>query len=190
MSRGEHVSQEAQAFDKDPIDEELARGPKPRKQDRATLALLAVAGLIAMGGVGFAVGRSTAPAGTPTGNGNGAFPGGGRGAFGSFVPGGSFNPGGGAFRIGGAGITGTVESIDSGSMTVKLADGSTVTILLTGTTTYHSETAATAGDVQTGTTVRVQVTTGAQPGGSPAAGSSTRPGSRTLTAGDVLITGS
>jgi ribosomal protein S9 len=71
-------------------------------------------------------------------------------------------------------------------MVVKLADGSTVTVSLTGTTTYHSEASASAGDVQAGTAVRVQLAGGGTPGQTPAPGSSV---SRTLTATDVLITG-
>jgi hypothetical protein len=161
---------------------------RPRKQDRATLALLAVAALIAIGGIGFAIGRASAPA-TSSNNGYDNAPfGGGRGMP-SFAPGQSFNPGQySGFRDVAAGVSGTVESIDSDSMTVKLANGSTVEIALTGDTTFHSETAASAADVQAGTTVRVQMATTAAPSESPSAGSSVQTGSRTLTAGDVLIT--
>jgi hypothetical protein len=173
-----------------PLETPPALAAKPRKQDRTTLALLMVAALIAIGGVGFAAGRATAPAAASTGNGNtnplggGGF---GRGNFPSLAPGQTFNVGqfGGNFRGAGS-VTGTVVSIDATSITVKLADGSTVKVLLTGTTTFHSETAATSTDVQAGATVRIETATSA--GSSPAAGASGQTGQRTLTAGDVLIT--
>ncbi len=83
-------------------------------------------------------------------------------------------------------------------MTLQLANGSTVTIDLSGTTTYHSETSAASTDVKTGSTVLVQIDTaalasgqpnGAIPGSSAAPGASGAPAiNRTLTAKDVLIT--
>jgi hypothetical protein len=174
------VTQETQ-----PLATPPALAAKPKKQDRTTLALLMVAALIAIGGVGFAVGRSTAPAVTSPGTGDNN-PFGGRGNFPSLAPGQTFNLGqfGGAPRGAGAGgaVAGTVQSIDATSITVKLTDGSTVKVLLTGTTTYHSETAASSGDVHAGATVRIQTATAA------AASASGQSGQRTLTAGDVLIT--
>jgi hypothetical protein len=169
------------------------------KQDRSTLALLFVAALVAVGGIGFAVGHLTAPGTTATNpGGNGRY--GPAGGFQrpSLAPGESFNPGNfggnnrGGFGGAGASIEGTVQSIDGSTLTIKLASGNTVTINLSGTTTYHNETSATAGDVTTGSTVFVQIETGAvNPGasGSPNPGASGAPGfNRTLTAKDVLIT--
>jgi hypothetical protein len=165
---------------------------KPRKQDRTTLALLMVAALVAIGGIGFAAGRFTAPAAASTGNGNGNL-GFGRDGAGrnipTLAPGETFNPGqfGGGFARGGAtsSVTGTVQSIDSSSITLKLANGSTVTIDLSGNTTYHSETGASAGDVQTGSTVTIEIDTSALASETPNPSAS---GGRSLTAKDVLIT--
>ncbi len=76
---------------------------KPAQQDRTTLVLLFVAALVAVGGIGFAVGHLTAPAATtaqnPVGGANGRN--GGNGGFvrPSLAPGQTFNPnqfGGGA----------------------------------------------------------------------------------------------
>jgi hypothetical protein len=167
---------------------------KPRKQDRTTLALLMVAALVAIGGIGFAAGRFTAPAAASTGNGTGNFGrGGGTGRnLPSLAPGETFNPGqfGGGFARGGAtsSVTGTVQSVSSSSITLKLANGSTVTIDLTGNTTYHNEAAASAGDVQTGSTVTIEIDTSALASETPNPGASGQLGGQTLTAKDVLIT--
>lgn len=173
-----------------PVDTPPVAATRPRKQDRTTLALLMVAALIAIGGVGFAIGRTTAPAAASTGNGNNNFGGFGRGNFPTLAPGQTFNPGqfGGNFRGAGGGISGTVVSIDATGITLKLTDGSTVKVLLTGATTFHSETAAASSDVVAGATVRIQVATGASAGSSPAPSASGQTGQRTITAGDVLIT--
>ena len=66
---------------------------RPKGQDHATLALLAVAALIAVGGVGFALGHATAPgaAANAAPSGRGGF--GARG-FASLAPGQTFAPGG------------------------------------------------------------------------------------------------
>jgi hypothetical protein len=83
-------------------------------------------------------------------------------------------------------------------MTLKEANGSTVTVNLAGTTTYHAQATATAADVTAGKQVRVQVEIaggfGGQglPGASPAAGASPAPGgagttTRTVTATDVTL---
>ncbi len=170
----------------------LQPAPRPaaRKQDRSTIILLGVAAMIAIGGIGFAAGRFTAPASASTGNGfdSSRFR-----AFASLAPGQTFNPGqfggfGGGRNGGLASISGTVQSIGPDSMTVKLANGSTVTIALTGGTTYHSQTAASAGDVQAGTTVTVQIDTSALASQSPNPGASGAFAGRSLTASSVLIT--
>ncbi len=154
--------------------------------DRWFRLLLVAALVIAVGGVTFAVGRLTAPASTAsTGrNGNGFFDRGGAvpsGALPSGVPG--FGRGG----LGGSTtISGTVESIADGTLTIKLADGTSVSVALSGTTTYHSQAAATAGEVTTGTKVAVQVQFGGA-GANPSASPGTNGGGRTFSATDVTV---
>jgi hypothetical protein len=177
---------------------------KPAKQDRTTLALLFVAALVAVGGIGFAIGHLTAPtsAASAANNSNG------RGANGGFArpslaPGETFNSsqfgGANGRNVGGFGATsvsGTVQSIDGSTLTLKLENGSTVTIDLSGTTAYHNETAATSSDVTAGSTVIVTIDTGTligqQPNpsasGSPAAPNASGNPTRTLTAKDVIVT--
>ena len=126
---------------------------------------LAVALAVAIGGVGFAAGRMTAPAstaGSGTGRfGTGTFPGGNLPGGGYFGDNGGTGGGGfggrGFFTGGGASITGTVESISGDTLTLKLAGGQTIQVSLSGTTTYHAQSAATSSDVKTGGTVIVRV---------------------------------
>lgn len=82
-------------------------------------------------------------------------------------------------------------------MTLKEANGSTVTVNLAGTTTYHAQAAATAADVTAGKQVQVevQITGGAGgqdvPGASPGAAASPAASgvgtTRTITARDVTL---
>jgi hypothetical protein len=129
--------------------------------NRALNVLLGSALVLAVAGVAFAVGRMSAPAQTITG---GAFPNG--GGFNGNGEGGfqgrQGNGGGafGAFGGGGAGgvtIQGTVESVSATTLTLKTAGGQTIQIALSGTTTYHSQSDATASDVVTGGQVLVRV---------------------------------
>lgn len=164
--------------------------------DRTFRILLAVAALVAVGGVTFAIGRVTAPAAAATtrgGFGNGAFAGG-TGAAGG-------GTGGGRGGFGGVLLTGTVDSVSGTTMTLKEANGTIVNVNLAGTTTYHAQAAATAADVTTGKQVQVQVQLtggfgggaggGAEaPGASPAAGGAaggTGTTTRTVTATDVTL---
>jgi hypothetical protein len=128
---------------------------------------LAVALAVAIGGIGFAAGRLTAPASLTAANGigrfgNGTFPGG-LGPNDGYFPAGGFQGGNddggfrGLFGAGGASIEGTVESISGDTLTLKLANGSTIQVSLSGTTTYHAQASAAAGDVQAGGTVIVRV---------------------------------
>jgi hypothetical protein len=130
---------------------------------------LAIALAVAIGGIGFAAGRMTAPASAAGAGGNGRtftggqFPGGGYFFGGNGGADGNGGPGGGlrgVFATGGASIQGTVESISGDTLTLKLASGETVQIALSGTTTYHSQAAASSGDVKTGGTVIVQLQLG------------------------------
>ena len=157
-----------------------------------TLALGAAL-LIATAGVAYGVGRATAPAGTTGGaslpgalgggggfgnddggvRGNGSFPGG--------VPGdgdGGFRNGLGAFG-GGLTIEGTVDSVTTDSVTIKLSSGRTITVGLDSSTTYHQQTSATAGDVQAGKSVILRLTGGFRPDGNG--------GGALGTAGDVTV---
>jgi preprotein translocase subunit YajC len=155
------------------------------------MLLLFVAALIAVGGIGFAVGHLTAPSATAAAN-----PSGGR--FGGFAraslaPGQTFNAsafGGGAGGLGGlaGGISGTVQSINGSTMTIQEANGTTVTVDLSGNTTYHGETPASPSAVTVGTSVTVQIDTSALASQTPNPSASGALGGRTLTAKDVLIT--
>jgi len=164
-----------------------------KKGDRTFTILLAVGLLIAVGGVTFAVGRMTAPAAAATTRGNGGFGNGGVGGTGAT---GAAGLGRGGFG-GGVLVTGTVDSISGTTMTLKEANGSTVTVNLAGTTTYHAQAAATSADVTTGKQVQVEAQIaggfGGQgvPGASPGADASPVPGAsaptRTITARDVTL---
>ena len=147
---------------------ELLQKTGARKTPRTALIALALAGVLIVGGGGFALGRVTAP--TPTfagfrgGNGGDGIPG---------FEGGANGLGGGGFR--GGGLQGTVESISGDTMTLKTANGSTITVTLSGTTTYDKQVGGQASDITQGATVRigVNVTAGAPAGGSVAATSVT-----------------
>jgi hypothetical protein len=173
----------------------MAVTAKPAKQDRTTIALLLIAALVAVGGIGFALGHLTAPSAAAAANpsGRGGFTRG--GAFPSLAPGQTFNIGqfgGGAGRGGlGAvtgGVTGTVQSVTATSITIQESNGTSVTIDLSGNTTYHAAAAASSSDVKVGTSVTVQIDTSALASESPNPSASGALGGRTLTAKDVLIT--
>ena len=131
--------------------------PPKKGSGRLVNAALAIAVVVAVAGVTFALGRATAPAsasGFP-GVGDGGLPGAGS------VPGGSFDPGaaGGPGAFGGRTMTmtGTVTAVDGSTMTLTTSGGQTVTID-TSESTYHAQAAATAADVTTGSSVQVSVT--------------------------------
>ncbi len=170
---------------------------------RGTTLLFALAGLIAVGGVAFAVGRLTAPTATAATGRFGTGAAGFRSQFGanaSFAPGearGFF--GGGLAGAGGAAdvsLRGTVQSINGNTLTLRTASGSTVTVDLSGSTTYHKQAAASSTDVTTGSQVLVQVQfdrtgAGAAPlaSGAPAGGAAPLASGapRTFTASDVTV---
>ena len=170
----------------------------PKKQDRTTMALLFIAAFVAVGGIGFAFGHLTAPSATaaaaPTGGGRGGF---GR-AIPSLAPGQTFDSGqfgGGNGGLGGrglgavtGGVSGTVQAVSGSQITVQLANGTTQTIDISGTTTYHSATAASSTDIKVGTSVTVQIDTAALASQTPNPSASGALGGRILTAKDVLIT--
>ena len=144
--------------------------PAPSRKRGVVDVILVVAAIFAIGGVGFAPGRVTAPASTaapgggrfqggqfPTGNGQGQAgngqgqAGNGQGGNGQGGPGGFFGAGGGIT------ISGEVTAVSADQLTLKLASGQTITVGLNGSTAYHSQAPATASDVTTGSTVQVQV---------------------------------
>jgi hypothetical protein len=137
-----------------------AAAPRKSTSGRALNLLLGLAVAVAIGGVAFAIGRGTAPATAarfPGGLGNGANPGA------SFVPGASGLPGGGQggpgglFGGGGLAISGTVESVDGDTLTIKTDDGTTIEVTIGTDTDYHTQAAATVSDVTSGATVSVQL---------------------------------
>ncbi len=143
---------------------ELLQKAGGRKTPRTPLIALALAGVLVVGGGGFALGRVTAPAptfagfrGGPGGDGGNGFPG---------LGGGPNGPGGGGFR--GGGLEGTVESISGDTMTLKTANGSTITVQLSSSTTYAKQVDSQASDITEGATVRIgiNVTAGAPTGDS------------------------
>ena len=80
----------------------------------------------------------------------------------SFAPGASGAPGFGRGGFGGGlggglAIQGTVESVDGDTLTIKTANGQTITVTTGASTTYHTQTDASAADVQAGKTVQVQL---------------------------------
>lgn len=100
----------------------------------------------------------------------------------------SQGPGRGGFGGLGSGlvIEGTVESVAADSVTIRTADGTTITVGLDPSTTYHSAAPATASDVTAGTTVKLQVAGGFRPGGN--GGGTGNGGGVTLgTAADITI---
>jgi hypothetical protein len=157
------------------------------------MVLLLVAGMVAIGGIGFALGHLTAPGASAAANPTG------RAGFWagrnlpSLAPGQTFNAsqfGAGRSGVGGVGggVTGTVQSITGSSITIQEAGGTSVTIDLSGNTTYHNETSAKSGDVKVGSSVVVQIDTSALASQTPNPSASGGLGGRTFTAKDILIT--
>lgn len=154
---------------------ELLQKAGGRKTPRTGVIALALAGVLVVGGGGFALGRVTAP--SPTfagfrGGGNGGNGPNGADGFPGFG-GGANGPGGGGFR--GGGLEGTVESISGDTMTLKTSNGSTITVTLSRTTAYAKQVGGQASDITQGTTVRIglNLTAGAPAGGSVSATSVT-----------------
>jgi hypothetical protein len=133
--------------------------PKSGSSGRWLNVLLGVALVFAIGGVAFAIGRTTAPASAATARGNfpGGFTPGANGPNGSFAPGangGGFLGGRGA---GGLSISGTVTSVDGDKLTITTDGGQTVTLTTGDSTTYHTQAPASASDVSSGDKVSVKV---------------------------------
>jgi hypothetical protein len=119
--------------------------------------LLGAAAVLAIGGVAFAVGRSTAPANAAV-----VVPDGGiviDGGAGSFDPGAGpqVRPGGpGLLGAGGPTLQGTVTALDDHSITIRLANGDELSVSLDDETTYHEATETDATAVAVGDEVLVQ----------------------------------
>ena len=124
--------------------------PVRKKTDRSGL-VLTLAAFVAIGGVTFAIGRATAPASAATGQTGvrGAIPGASLDPDASFDPAAMGRPGGGSMTV-----TGTVSAVSGSTLTITTSDGRTVSVDASGAT-WHTQVAASAGDVVTGTTVQV-----------------------------------
>jgi hypothetical protein len=166
----------------------VAPATKPKGSGGRWLNLvLAVAAAVAIGGIAFAVGRTTAPVSAATGgNGRGAF------ANGSFAPRASGQPGfGGRGGFGGGAgaglsINGTVKSVDGNTLTITTANGQTIEVTTGDSTTYHSQAPATAADVKTGSNVQVQLQLDGN-GGGFRPNASSAPSGPIGTAGSVTV---
>jgi hypothetical protein len=143
--------------------------------------ILALAVVVAVGGVAFAVGRNTAPVAAATGRGNGNI---GGGNFGnrSFAPGASGAPGGGGGFGGGFGggaagfnLSGTVQSVTADTLTITTTNGQTLTFTLGASTAYDTKAPAAASDVKVGSKVEVQLDN-FRGGGRPSASAEASPG--------------
>ncbi len=161
-----------------PVAPVLAVAPRAKSGGILNVLLIGAA-ILAIGGVAFAIGRSTAQAG--------AFQGVGSITDGPVVrPDGSFAPGAGGPRgflsDAGLAIDGTVTAVDADSITLTLENGEQMTFVLDGDTTYHAATDATATDVAVGDDVSVKVDGVGRIQGSN--GASTDP---ELTAGEVTV---
>ncbi len=146
-------------------------------------ALLAVALVVAVGGVAFAFGRLSAPAAASANGANGRIGGFGPRASGGPFPSGGFNRGAGGFAD--VTVRGTVESVTPTTLAVRLASGTTVELSLDGSTTYHRQASAAATDIQPGGSVIVELRAGGfgAVAGPEASGSTARRG----TASSVTI---
>jgi len=140
--------------------------------------VLALAALVAVGGVSFAVGRVSAPqAAARTGLSQGAagLPGGGQ--RGQGLPGNGQGNGFGNLgrALGGLAIRGTVTAVAADHITIRLDSGQTVDIPTGTDTTYHRQAAATATDVAAGTAVIVQLQPNAAGGAGQVAPNASNP---------------
>jgi hypothetical protein len=161
-------------------------GPTRRTSSRWLNVLLGVATAVAIAGVAFAVGRTTAPAQAATSTLPG-FVTDGIGPKGSFAPG---QGGGPVFSAsGGLTLSGTVKSIDATTLVLTTADGQDITINLDSSTTYKTATAASQSDVAVGDQVDVRVNGGrsGRIGTGGGNGNSNGNGTSELKAGDVTV---
>ena len=169
-------------FDPEPVAPEPApvvrpRVPPSQRRSIGTSLVLGLAAVVAVGGLAFAAGRLTAPTAVAATGFNGARANGGAGT-GEFPRASGGTGGFGGLRgAGGAGfgIQGTVTAVASDHLTLQLANGTTINVPLTSSTTYHQQTTGSASDVQVGKQVQVQLTRNTSDGAaaSPGAGGAT-----------------
>ncbi len=163
-----------------------AATPRRSSSGRWINVLLGLATAVAIGGIAFAVGRSTAPA---------AAAGFGQALRGATLPGGSFDPGAsfapgqggngpGFITSGGMTVEGTVTSVTGDTLTISTETGQTVEVTLGADTEYHQQTAGSQSDVTTGSQVKVQLDLAGR--GQAAGGQDGRTGP-TGTASDVTV---
>jgi len=154
------------------------RASAPSRSSMGTTILFALAAVIAVGGVAFAVGRLTAPTSSSASRAGGF-------SRGAFAPTGSFRPGAaGGLGTGDVSLEGTVQSITGSTLTLRTSSGQTVTIDLGSGTTYHNAAAASPGAVTPGSQVQVRLAVSGA-GASPVPGASGA--ARTVTASDVTL---
>ncbi len=165
-------------------------GDGGRSLRRRTLLdiVLVVAVAFAIGGVGFALGRVSAPATQAAAGLSGNFRGGGQLPGAGQLPGGGQLPGAaqgrGGFAGGGIALRGEVVDVAADHLTLELESGQTVQIALDTSTTYHRQAAATSGDVTRGSQVVVQLTPRGAGTGTPGSGTD---GLRLGGASDVTV---
>jgi hypothetical protein len=146
----------------------IPSAPRRRAAGLVNVAL-GLAVLVGVGGIAFAAGRSTAPSGAATSGSRGL-----QGLGRADAPFASGAPGRGLGGFGGGrSLQGTVVAVTSDTLTLDVANGSTIEVGLGGTTTYHRQAAAAAGDVTPGAHVLVRLDGGfrgtAPTGGGPSA---------------------
>jgi hypothetical protein len=169
---------------------------KPRARITLTSILLAAAAVVAVAGIAFAVGRVTAPSGTANPNGFGRALNGGNGTFnarnGAFPGANGNGNGGGLFGAanGGIELRGTVTSVDGDRITVQLANGQSVKVQTSSSTTYHTQASGSASDVSNGKSVIVQVGGATGLRGLFGQGGTGNTGTATIPATDVTVAGS
>ena len=159
---------ESAAFPTQPVVPSAPALQIPRRKASAGWlnVVLVVAAVVAVGGIAFALGRSTAPVAAATARGTGNFAGG-NFARGSFTPGQSGAPADGSGFLGGirggggVNLSGTVQSVSGDTLTITPADGQTVELSIGSDTNYHTQSPATASDVKAGSKVEVQLQFGA-----------------------------
>jgi hypothetical protein len=140
---------------------------RPARRDPLPI-VLALAALVAVGGLSFAGGRLTAPAAAVTGlPGTGQRGGQGNGQQGN----GQGNGFGTVGRALGAGVAikGTIAAVAADHITLRLDNGQTLVVPVDTGTTYHRQASATSADVTTGAPVLVQMASNAGGGAGPVA---------------------
>lgn len=159
-----------------PLAQAPVRASTPRRRVLVDVVLV-VAAMVAIGGIGFGLGRVTAPEpavtalsgrsgnvnglpgfGNGFGNGFRQVPGQGQNGNGLPGNGGTGNGFGAAGRLGGLlAIKGEVTEVAADHLTVKLASGQTVRIAIDSSTAFHKQAAGSASDVTQGSQVLVQL---------------------------------